>query len=198
VVYLINEAISRHDGVPLEQFGLPGEHKRNVTYGDLYAYVKDRLEEAPEPVAHPVLFYCPACNQMHLEDATNGCDGTLRHTRAFAEEHNLDFDRLVARLAAYSLRKEIRCDCDWVINITSRELLPPDQKIFYEDVPTVAEVAEKFGWYCRTGPDGKVACSKEEPGAEPDVERVYQHLLEQAKQGDCGCNAYGTCEIPAA
>jgi hypothetical protein len=198
VVYLLNEAMSRHAGIPLEQLGLPGQHKRNVTYGDLYAYVTGRLEEAPESVAHPVLFYCPACNQMHLEDPTTGCDGTLRHTRAFAEEHNLDFGRLVARLAAYSLRKEIRCDCDWSVNITSREWLPPDRTIFHEGVPTPTEVDQKFGWYCRTGPDGKVACSKEDQGAEPDLERVYQHLQEQAQEGGCACCGDGTCELPAA
>jgi hypothetical protein len=198
VVYLINEVMSRHEGIPLKRFGLPGQHKRNVTSGELHIYVTDRLKRVTEPVAHPVMLYRPDCREMHLIDQTNGCDGTLRHTRAFAEERNLDFDRLVARLAAYCLREEIRCDCDWALNILCRGWLPPDQTVFHEVVPTPAEYAEQFGWYCRTGPDGKVACSKDDPGAVPDVERAYEFVVEQSKQGigqRC-CDGDCTCDTP--
>jgi hypothetical protein len=203
VVYLINDVLARDGHDPLVRFGLPAQHARNVSYDDLGLFLKDKLDQAAEGIEHDLITYCPEHGKLEMVTSPAvGCDGTLRFTRAFAEEHHLDFDDLLDRLAAWSFRKEIRCDCDWFLNIQARGVAPIERTIFHEAVATPAEVAKHEGWYCRMGKDGLVQCQKDEPGAVLDLERVYAAVFEVVSylldgEEDCGCDGDGTCDIPA-
>jgi hypothetical protein len=203
VVYLINEVLTRNGHGPLIEYGLPAGHARNVSYDDLGRFLEEKLHEAKDGIEHDLLVYLPEQGKMEIRPSpAAGCDGTLRFTRAFAEEHHLDFDRLLDRLAGWSFRKEIRCDCDWFLNIQARGVAPIERTIFHEALPTPAEVAKHEGWYCRMGEDGLLQCQEGEPGAFLDLERVYAVFEEVRYSLDgeegCGCDGDGTCDIPAA
>jgi hypothetical protein len=196
VIYLCNEVLARNGRDPVVQYGLPARHARNVSYDDLGSFLAEKLKEAKDGAEHDLLCYDPEEGILEIGPSPVGsCDGTLRYTRAFAAEHHLDWDRLVARLAGWSFRKEIRCDCDWFLNIQTRGVAPTERTIFHEILPTPAMVAERNGWYCRTVDGERVQCQKGEPGAALDLERVY--ALFDGEE-DCGCDGGDTCDIPVA
>jgi hypothetical protein len=134
-----------------------------ANYGQLFEYIESQLEQ----------------------DGVE-CDHTLRHTKDFAEMHDLRFDglcRVLKDMGGY-------CDCEVLLNVEGR--IPSEDVIGEETFKTPAEIAIDKGFYCNCRLDGvplscedamtaqkeghdvqmHVPCGRDDPHSMPDLNRA--------------------------
>ncbi len=135
-----------------------------VTYGDLFRYLDNELEHGQGAI----------------------CDNTLERTEKFAKQYGLPFERLARILRDSGLR----CDCDVLLH--GAEVILAGDAIGRERFKTIGRYAieQDLYWHCLI--EGKpatwdealeaeeggakvewgVPCKKDDPCAEPDLDRA--------------------------
>ena len=116
-----------------------------VTYAEYFDYVEDRLVEEP-------------------------CDRTFRHTKTFAEEHGLSFEKLAQIL------RETGSYCDCQVPYNSVRHIPDDAVIGQETFKTPEQLAIELGLYCHCRVNGKPVSFVDAVKAKLDGVEVEWHV----------------------
>src|SRR5262249_39281076 len=102
---------------------------------------------------------------------------TLKYTKEFSSKFGLFYGELSQILEGFCGY----CDCGVLLNVADR--IDPSQVIGKETFVSPKAYALEHGLYCRPGVTGWVPCQKDDPLAQPDLNRA---AIELAKSGQFG------------